>query len=174
MVFFKGLAQDLRVLVEHRGVRFSEVLGGDQPVEFDAKRIRQVLYNLVSNALKVSSRGGLITLRSEIDRDVWRVSVEDEGPGVPAEQRERIFERFVRLESGGRQDDAGSGLGLAIARSIVGLHRGRIWAEEPVGGHGLRVVFEVPVQRPERAPNPRAGAETAEVPAASKAVNQSI
>jgi two-component system heavy metal sensor histidine kinase CusS len=72
----------------------------------------------------------------------WRVAVEDEGPGVPAEQRERIFERFVRLSQNGYE--GGSGLGLAISRSIVVLHRGTIRAEPAGNGHGLRVVFELP------------------------------
>jgi signal transduction histidine kinase len=62
---------------------------------------------------------------------------------VPADQRERIFERFVRLGNRG-EDDRGSGLGLAICRSIVELHGGRIWSESALGASGLRVVFEIP------------------------------
>ena len=112
-------------------------------MEFDAKWLRQVLLNLVANALNVAPRGSTITLASEFVGGGWRVAVEDEGPGVPAEQRERIFERFVRL--GGPGDAGGSGLGLAISRSIVELHRGVIRAEAPAGGRGLRVVFELPV-----------------------------
>jgi signal transduction histidine kinase len=142
--FFQNFAQDARVLVEDRGVRFVESFEGEGCVDLDPKWIRQVLFNLVANALNVSPPNGLITLSASLSGGRWRVSVEDEGPGVPAEQRERIFERFVRLESGGRQNDAGSGLGLAIARSIVGLHRGTIRAEAPPGGRGLCVVFELP------------------------------
>lgn len=140
--FLETFATDARVLAESRGMRFDEQITGTGQVAIDAKWIRQVLLNLLANALNVSPRGGQVTLASEFRDGVWRVALEDEGPGVPAEQRERIFERFVRL--GNSTDHGGSGLGLAISRSIVGLHRGTIRAEEAAGGRGLRVVFELP------------------------------
>jgi len=104
-----------------------------------------VLLNLVSNALRYSPRGGLITLASDFTVESWRVAIEDDGPGVPAEQRERIFERFVRLDGGAREGEGGSGLGLAISRSIVTLHRGTIRAEAATRSTGLRVVFDLPI-----------------------------
>jgi two-component system heavy metal sensor histidine kinase CusS len=86
----------------------------------------------------------LITLSSVVTETEWRVSVADEGPGVPADQCARIFERFVKLET--RPDEKkGSGLGLAICRSILTLHRGRIYAELRDIGKGLQVTFEIPV-----------------------------
>jgi len=143
--FLQGFAQDARVLAEHRGMRFREEIGGRGLVAFDPKWIRQVLLNLLANALNASPPGGQITLVSERTPELWRVAVEDEGPGVPPEQRERIFERFVRLERPeAAPHDKGSGLGLAISRSIIGLHRGRIRAESGRDGRGLRVVFEIP------------------------------
>jgi len=147
--FLQAFAQDARVLAESRGVRFAETIDGLGCVNYDPKWIRQVLLNLVANALKFSPRGGLVTLASEFTVDSWRVAVEDDGPGVAPEQRERIFERFVRLgdEPG---DETGSGLGLAISRSILGLHRGTIRAEASGRGPGLRVVFEIPIA--DRAP----------------------
>lgn len=147
--FLQTFVQDARVLAESRGVRFTETLTGSGPVAFDPKWIRQVLLNLVANALKFSPRGGLITLTSELTEDSWRVALEDDGPGVPAEQRERIFERFVRLEDERQLEDAGSGLGLAISRSIIALHRGTIRAEASTRGTGLRVVFTLPRTQPE-------------------------
>ena len=103
------------------------------------------MLNLVSNALNVAPRGSLIQLTSSVADGTWSVAVEDEGPGVPADQRERIFERFVRLEQpNGEVQQGGSGLGLAISRSIVGLHHGKIRAEGAASGTGLRVVFEIP------------------------------
>jgi two-component system heavy metal sensor histidine kinase CusS len=144
--FLQNFEQDARVLAEHRGVRFGEKVSGDGWAYFDPKWIRQVLLNLLANALAVSPRGSEVKLVSETVDGIWRVAVEDEGPGVPAEQRERMFERFVRL---GPQDDerpgAGSGLGLAISRSIVGLHNGFIRAVPAERGTGLRVVFEIPM-----------------------------
>jgi two-component system heavy metal sensor histidine kinase CusS len=152
--FLQAFAQDARVLTEDRSVRFTEKLTGGGRVEFDAKWIRQVLLNLIANALKYSPRGGLITLTSEFTVEMWRVAIEDDGPGVPPEQRERIFERFVRLEGAPAQDEKGSGLGLAISRSILGLHHGQIRAEASTRGTGLRVVFEIPIAKSVAAAEP--------------------
>jgi two-component system heavy metal sensor histidine kinase CusS len=143
--FLHAFAQDARVLAEHRGVTFLEHAEGAGEVEFDGRWIRQVLLNLLANALNVSPPGGVIRLTSELADGVWRVGIEDEGPGVPAELREHIFERFVRLErSAAEPQQGGSGLGLAISRSIIGLHKGRIYAEAAPSGRGLRVAFEIP------------------------------
>jgi len=143
--FLQNFGTDARVLCEHRGIRFVEMIEGSGLVDFDPKWIRQVLLNLVANALNASPPGGSLRLISDYASGVWRVALEDEGSGVPPGQRDRIFERFVRLEQPGRErPDKGSGLGLAISRSIVGLHRGAIHAEESPAG-GLRVVFEIPL-----------------------------
>jgi two-component system heavy metal sensor histidine kinase CusS len=143
--FLQSFAQDARALAEHRGMTFEARIEGHGRVDFDPKWLRQVLFNLLQNALNVSPAGGKITLDSEFTVESWRVALEDQGPGVPAPQRERIFERFVRLESRGAPEVKGSGLGLAISRSIIGLHRGTIWAEAAHHGGGLRVVFELPI-----------------------------
>jgi signal transduction histidine kinase len=158
--FLYAFAQDARVLAEHHGRSFVLNLEGQGFVAFEAQRIRQVLLNLLANALDASPRDGVITLRSAFRGRVWRVSVEDQGPGVPASERERIFERFVRL--GDRSsDERGSGLGLAICRSIIELHHGRIWAEAGSDGIGLEVLFEIPATElpPAAAMESRAGAE---------------
>ena len=141
--FLKAFAQDASVLAEHHGSRFAYTHEGEGTVAFEEKRIRQVLLNLLVNALHVSPPGSRITLHSKTIDHTWHVSVEDEGPGLPAEQRERIFERFVRFPSKATED-RGNGLGLAICRSIVQLHRGHIFAVEGANGHGLKVAFEIP------------------------------
>jgi two-component system heavy metal sensor histidine kinase CusS len=91
----------------------------------------------------VSPPGGLISIRSELSADRWRVSVEDQGPGLTAEQRQRMFERFVRILTPDKEYP-GSGLGLAICRSIVNLHGGQISAGPGAEGRGLRVVTYIP------------------------------
>ena len=141
--FLQAFAQDAAALAEHHGRRFVYTHTGDGEVAYEEKRMRQVLLNLVANALNVSPRGGRITLTSMIEDGLWRVSVEDEGPGLTAEQRERIFERFVRFGTP-TSSDRGSGLGLAISRSIVQLHKGRIFAMRGSEGVGLRMVIEIP------------------------------
>ena len=142
--FLQVFVQDARALAEHRGMEFIALLEGRGVVDYDPKWLRQVLFNLLQNALNVSPPQGRLTLHSEFTVDVWRVALEDQGPGVPPEQREKIFQRFVRLE-GGPRDERGSGLGLTISRSIIGLHRGTIRAEAARSGPGLRVVFELPL-----------------------------
>jgi two-component system heavy metal sensor histidine kinase CusS len=107
--------------------------------------LRRVLLNLLANALNASPPQGTVTLRSVVEDGVWRVSLDDQGPGVAAELRERIFERFFRLAGSIDSGDNGSSLGLAICRSIISLHGGRIWADASPGSTGLRVVFTIPV-----------------------------
>jgi signal transduction histidine kinase len=143
--FLQTFEQDARVLAEHLGLDCVCTHDGDGPVLFDRKWIRQVLLNLVKNSLSVTSSGSRITVSSTVSGDMWRVSVEDDGPGVPEEQREHIFERFVRIGVAARANDQGCGLGLAICRSIVELHGGRIFAAPGAGGRGLRVTFEIPI-----------------------------
>ncbi|MDB6126312.1 MAG: cusS [Verrucomicrobia bacterium] len=152
--FMASFAQDARALAEHRGMVFQSRIEGQGKVDFDPKWLRQVLFNLLQNALNISPPGGRISLVSDFTVESWRVAIEDQGPGVPTAQRERIFERFVRLESGGDHEVKGSGLGLAISRSIIGLHRGTIRAEAALQGTGLRVVFELPIGEMRGTPPP--------------------
>jgi two-component system heavy metal sensor histidine kinase CusS len=140
--FLHAFAQDAHVLAEASGHRFAHTHDGEGEVVFDPQRIRQVFLNLVTNARKAAPPGSCIALRSLLDDGCWQVSIEDEGPGVPPDQCERIFERFVRLASG--TDDHGNGLGLAICRSIVSLHHGRIHARQRREGPGLQIIIEIP------------------------------
>lgn len=145
--FLEGFSQDAVVLAEHRGQVFAYTHSGRGRVDFEAKWVRQVLLNLVTNALNASGPGRRVVLNSEVHHGVWRVTVQDEGTGLSSEQCERIFERFVRFGTK-PSSDRGSGLGLSICRSIVQLHEGRIFAE-PVGPEGgLRVTFEIPTRSP--------------------------
>ena len=141
--FLHAFAQDAAALAEHHGRRFVYTHRGEGEVAFEEKRIRQVLLNLLANALSVSPPGGRITLNSALSGGTWRISVEDEGPGLSADQREQLFERFVRFGAPSASDK-GSGLGLAISRSIVLMHKGRIFAQPGAAGLGLCMVIEIP------------------------------
>ncbi|MCL3838007.1 DUF4153 domain-containing protein [Aeromicrobium duanguangcaii] len=133
----------------------------DLAVEADAARLRQLVANLVDNALRHSPAGGTVSLRATVDDDDWRLEVADEGPGVPAESRDRAFERFGTLaetEGGG-----GTGLGLAIARWVTDLHGGSIGFVDPEDGRpGARVLVTVP-----RHPSPVPTGTPKEIPVAS-------
>ncbi len=143
--FLENFDQDAVVLAEHQGKRFVHVHSGKGQVAFEEGLLRQVLLNLLANALNASPQGGMVGLRSEFEPNLWRVSIEDEGPGLSAEQRELMFERFVRFARV-HEEKPGTGLGLAICRTIVGLHGGKIFACGRKDGKGLRVVVELPAQ----------------------------
>ena len=112
-------------------------------VDVDPVLITQVLVNLVDNAQRHSPEGGVITIAARPRGDDVIVFVEDQGSGVPAADREAIFNRFVHSDTGGR-----SGLGLTIAKTFVEAHGQRIWCEEAPGG-GARFAFTLPGVRPE-------------------------
>lgn len=100
--------------------------------DFDPERMLQVLVNLIANALKFTSRGGVVALRVERDPDGQglRFSVVDTGSGIHASMLEAVFERFWQI---GKHDERGFGLGLYLSRCIVNAHGGRIWVESTVG-----------------------------------------
>ncbi|MEK6285726.1 MAG: DUF4118 domain-containing protein [Acidobacteriota bacterium] len=115
----------------------------------DARAVSEVIYTLVDNAAKYSPAGTLIHIAaSRAKDDMIRASVEDCGPGIPVELRERVFDKFFRATRDGdsnRSQPSGTGMGLAIARGIVEAHSGRIWIESGAGGLGTRVVFTLPI-----------------------------
>jgi|GEM_PF-358561 signal transduction histidine kinase len=107
----------------------------------DWEQTRRVLINLIHNAIKWSPQGGAITISASYQGDDVLISVFDNGPGVPDDQRERIFERFYQVDTSRSSVTGGSGLGLAICRHIVEAHGGRIWAEGNSLGRGGRFFF---------------------------------
>lgn len=112
----------------------------------DREKIMRVFFNLLSNAIKYTPVDGKIAISAlmESAEGRLRVLLEDNGPGIPAEDLERIFERFYRVEKTRSRDYGGTGLGLPIARRLVEAHGGRIWLES-VPGEGTRVSFTLPV-----------------------------
>ncbi len=106
----------------------------------DREHIRRIFTNLISNALKWSPPKDVVTVSATISGEDITVSVYDNGPGVPDDQRERIFERFYQVDTA-RSGREGSGLGLAICKHIVEAHGGKIWAEGNSQGNGGRFMF---------------------------------
>ncbi len=108
----------------------AEIASPPSLVAFDPARILQVLTNLLSNAIKFTPAGGKVVVRVERIGDDVRIAVRDTGPGIPNDQLEAVFARFVQVT---KNDRRGVGLGLYISRSIVQGHGGRIWAESTMG-----------------------------------------
>ncbi|MFO7675703.1 MAG: ATP-binding protein [bacterium] len=126
-----------------RSVRLEGELPDDlPPVQADPERILLVLVNLLSNAVRHSPAGAAVTVAARHVGGRVFVTVADEGPGIPAEVQNRVFEPFYRVE--GEATQGGSGLGLAIAREIVRAHNGTIWVESELG-RGSRFTFALPV-----------------------------
>jgi len=122
------------------------------PVVVDEHAISEAVFTLVDNAAKYSPAESPITVRAQ-QRDERSViiSVEDRGPGIRADIRNRVFEKFFRAMRDGDISDrraAGIGMGLAIARGIVEAHHGRIWVEDAEGAVGAKFVIELPIEAP--------------------------
>jgi len=111
----------------------------------DAKCIEQVLRNLLSNAIKYSPGGGTITIQGREDGEHLLIRISDQGVGIPAEELEKIFERFYRVENEITQTVRGAGLGLPVCRGIVEAHGGRMWAES-TPGRGSTLCFTLPLE----------------------------
>lgn len=144
--FVREFADDAVAMAEDGGVRFVVGRADAGIVQCEPTLIRQLLLNLATNALRISAPGSTITLESVIRDGRWRMVVSDEGPGLPPEQLERVFDRFQRYgpTSGPTGQESGTGLGLAICRSIATLHGGTIRGENRDGGRGFRVVVDLP------------------------------
>ena len=146
--FIQHFCEDAQILCEDQSISLEVTRNESLPGIFDATLLRQVLLNLLSNALRVTSTGGSITIASWRDDGCWKVKMEDTGPGLPTADLQRIFEPFIRVRLTGEHvsdDDVGTGLGLAICRSVIEIHEGSIRAENRQPGPGLRVSFELPV-----------------------------
>lgn len=110
-------------------------------VHVDPRATAEVIYNLIENAVKYSDKGTTITISAAVHGDGVIISVEDEGKGIPEEMRERVFEKFVRLEGAAVE---GLGLGLSIARGIIEAQKGTISIGPAEIGSGTKVVVTIP------------------------------
>ncbi len=130
----RAVADAREVTIDHRRAAV--------PVLADPERLRHAIRNVVENAIKFSPAGGKVTVHTTRHDSRGRVTVEDEGPGIPAEHRQRVFDRFYRVDAARTRTTGGSGLGLAITRDLVAAHGGAVWVDD--GAHGAVVGIEVP------------------------------
>ncbi|NPV57739.1 MAG: hypothetical protein HPY76_13870 [Anaerolineae bacterium] len=131
-------------MAQRQGVRLAGEIDPDvDPVVMDATRVGRVLANLVSNALRHTPGGGVVTISARRNTAGVEVTVRDSGEGIPTEDLPHIFDQFYRGEKSRSRQTGGAGLGLAIARGIVQAHGGTIRAESAPGA-GTRVIFTLP------------------------------
>jgi len=133
--------RELAVAAPGGAVELGEL--GAATASFDPDLVAQVVRNLLENARRHAGPGGRVELSAREDGSELVVAVDDDGPGIPPAERERVFDRFHRSDPGRDRGSGGSGLGLGIARAIVESHSGRIWVgDSPLGG--ARVGFALP------------------------------
>ncbi|AEV38927.1 periplasmic sensor signal transduction histidine kinase [Pseudovibrio sp. FO-BEG1] len=135
------MLEDLEVEAEVVGADVSSSFDGDPLVIVKGRAFRRCLLNVISNAARY---GKTLRIKGNRTPDWLIITVDDDGPGIPREERENVFRPFHRLDTARNQDSGGSGLGLAIARDIVRSHGGEIFLRQsPLGG--LRVRIRIPI-----------------------------
>jgi len=113
-------------------------------IKADRSRLLQILYNLVSNAVKFTPEGGKVSVYCKKNGNRAIFSVTDTGIGISSEDQKYLFEPFKQIDSGMNRQYGGTGLGLALVRQFVDLHKGRVWFTS-VQGKGSSFIFELPV-----------------------------
>ena len=132
-----------RERLAERGIRLDWALAQGLELSADAQRLRQLFHNLFENCARYTEASGRVRVSATQEGETIRVCIEDSGPGVEPQQRDRLFERFYRVEESRSRASGGSGLGLAISRNIAEAHGGTIRAE-PAELGGLAIVIELP------------------------------
>jgi PAS domain S-box-containing protein len=167
-VAFDFKPESLAQLLEHakeQNALFAEQHGAsivvapmehDITLEVDEARFAQVMANFLSNAAKYSPPGGQITIATQLLDGAVRISVSDQGPGIPEDFRRRIFERFAQADASNAKNKGGTGLGLNIAKAIVEAHKGTI-GFDTTDGQGTTFYFELPTAQSGAAPPPAKG-----------------
>lgn len=136
---FEVIAEEKALTIENRAAPDLP------PLLLDSERMRQVLYNLVHNAVRHTPSGGTITITAATEGDQVCLSVADSGQGIAPEHLPHVFDRFYRADTARNRSTGGTGLGLAIARGIVEAHGGHLHAESPAAnGQGTRFVVRLP------------------------------
>ena len=134
---------DLHSRAENKGVKLVNELPA-MTAKADVNRVDQVLANLVDNAIKYGRAQGSVTVGGEkTDGGKLEIFVRDDGPGIPAEALDRVFERFYRVDKARSRDQGGTGLGLSIVKHIVQSHGGEVWAKSELG-KGTTFFFTLP------------------------------
>ena len=138
------IVEDFESVVPNDQTRFECHVAFGLTADIDADAFRQIVINLLDNAVKYGRKYQQVMVGLEARNGMACFSVDDEGPGVPAAERKRIFERFQRLERDRQSATAGTGIGLSVVKDLVGRHGGHCWATEGDRG-GAKFVVELPL-----------------------------
>ena len=141
------IVEEFRPLAASRNVTFDASLSPTPPVMLRPDALRRVLLNLLDNAVKYGPPGQTVSVDVRSQNGEVRIAVTDQGPGVPASEREKVWQPFQRGSAAAIA--AGSGIGLSVVRDVARSHGGRVWVETAPSGSGARFVVSMPVQQRE-------------------------
>ena len=143
-VAVQEVVNDLTPRAEHRQVTLKNELPAGLIAQVDPDRLRQVLSNLIDNAVKYGRPAGQVKITGRVLNDLFiELSVQDDGPGIPSDARARVFERFFRADKARSREQGGTGLGLAIVKHVVQAHGGEVRVESELG-QGAAFYFTLP------------------------------
>ena len=147
------VGEELEALAAKHGLRLRTDFAAQVTIEGDEEGLKRAVANLVDNAIRYAPEGTEVVLAAGVEAPWAWMSVTDHGPGIPAEQQDRVFDRFWRADVSRSRDQGGTGLGLAIVRQIAQAHRGSVQLlSEP--GHGSTFIVWLPVRAEEGVPLP--------------------
>jgi signal transduction histidine kinase len=163
-VYIKELLKNSIVMIKEKAMKHSisvqlKANGINEKIRADERKFKQVLYNLLSNAMKFTPDGGKVTIKAQnyefkgngrkkdrkSQRDGIKISVSDTGIGIDSKDLDRIFNPFEQVESSASRKFQGTGLGLSLSKQLVELHGGRIWVESKGEGQGATFQFAIPI-----------------------------
>lgn len=140
---------DLQDRAQPRSITLASKVQNEIEIWADADRIHQVIQNLVDNGIKYGKPGGKVCVDADLStNDAVIIHVSDDGPGIPENARQRVFERFFRVDKARSREQGGTGLGLAIVKHIIQAHGGRVWLNN--GKKGAVFSFSLPAETTRR------------------------
>ena len=140
--------EEIRPQADEKSIRLALTAPESIPdILGDEARMGQVFTNLIGNAIKFTPDSGEVSVKVEADGNLLHVEVIDTGPGIPAEERQKVFDKFYQLSDISTRQQGGSGLGLSITKSIVEAHGGKLWIDDGNQGKGSNFQFVLPLIR---------------------------
>ncbi|MBW1792239.1 MAG: hypothetical protein JRJ14_08295, partial [Deltaproteobacteria bacterium] len=141
------ITESMNISTSRKGITISTMIEPDVGiVEVDTGKLKQILYNLVGNAIKFSNENGAITIKSRMDQGSLEIEVEDSGIGIKEEDMDKLFKPFSQINSFSQKQYVGTGLGLSLVKKLVEVHGGKTWVRSEYGKFSI-FGFSIPLER---------------------------
>jgi PAS domain S-box-containing protein len=137
----------LRESALKKNIKIESQISSQTIIQADERKIKQVMYNLLTNAIKSTTPGGRIDISSEVSKNILTVSVTDTGIGIKEEDISKLFNAFSQIDNEYTRGNEGTGLGLALCKKFIELHKGAIWASSEIN-KGCTFSFSIPIEQP--------------------------